>query len=215
VRRLPLQDAAHGAGARVEVEGDELRLVAGGSVQSVAVVPGVRPRGYWPAMLPRRRPAGALILGLGAGTIAHLLWQIAPDLPIVGVEQNQSVLDLGRERFGLDSPLLRAIHQDARAFVRDCRERFDLVIVDLFNGEELAPCVETGAFRRRVRSLVEPGGTLVWNLHRDRRSHTMRRRALQSVQLDRRILIGLNAVIHVRRRRRRPREDLRESHAPR
>jgi len=181
----------------------EVRLVAGGSVQSVAVVCGSLPRGYWRAMLPARQPASALILGLGGGTIAHLLWEANPELSIVGVDADGATLRLAREHFGLSSPRIRLIHADALDFTLNCRERFGLVVVDLFLGETLASVALRRSFQRRVRCLVQPGGTIVWNLHRDLRSRIAHRRVQVGLRLDRRVLAGLNLVLHLRRRQRR------------
>jgi 2-polyprenyl-3-methyl-5-hydroxy-6-metoxy-1,4-benzoquinol methylase len=187
----------------IERADGELRLVAGGSVQSVGVVPGVTPRGYWRAMLPGRRTGSTLVLGIGGGTIAHLLWERHPDLQIVGVDCDGATLDLAREHFGLATPRLQLVHADALDFALQCREQFDLVIVDLFVGEVLADVVQSRRFQRRIRGLVKPGGTAVWSLHRDRRSSTARRRVGAGMLLQRRVLAGLNLVLHLRRRRRR------------
>ena len=186
----------------MEVADGETRLVVDGAVQSVALRTGERPRGYWPAMLPRRRPSSALVLGLGGGTIVQLLWERFGPLPIVGIDDDRAVLELGRRRFGLDRPELMAIQADARQYVRACRRRFALVIVDVYRGERLPDWASGRDFVRRVRSLAEPGGTVVWNLHRDRRGASLRRRAVAGMLLERRVLAGLNLVLHLRRRRR-------------
>jgi spermidine synthase len=180
-----------------------LRLISGGSVQSVAVPPGTTPRGYWRAMLPARSPDSALVLGLGGGTIVHLLWQTNPSLPVVGVDVDGTALELARRHFGLTAPSLRLVQSDALAFVRRCRERFGLVIVDLFAGESLAQVVSMKSFQRRIRQLAAPGGTVVWNLHRDPRSRTARHQVTRGLLLERRVLAGLNLVLHLERRRHR------------
>jgi hypothetical protein len=55
-----------------EYEGHRV-LVADGVILSVAVTDTDPPFGYWTAMLPEGAPRTALLLGLGAGTLAHLL----------------------------------------------------------------------------------------------------------------------------------------------
>ena len=184
----------------------ELRLVVCGSVQSVGLVPGVEPHGYWTAMVPDNRPEQALVLGIGGGTVAHLLWQRYPELAIIGIDDDQITLELARNQFGLETPLLRLQHADAADFVRGARAQFDLVIVDLFVGEAIAEVVNNRRLQRGVRSLAAPGGTVIWNLHRDRRGSVLRRRVGSGLLLRRRILVGLNLVLHLHRRRRRRRE---------
>lgn len=193
-------------GPHIEAADGEVRLVADGAVQSVAVRPGELPRGYWPAMVTERRPADALILGLGGGTVVHLLWRRHGMLPVVGVDNNAAILALGRRAFGLETPELLIVEADAGEYVRACTRRFGLVVVDVFDGERLPDFVASRQFIRRVRALTRPGGTVVWNLHRDRRSQVLRRRAGRGMLAERRILAGLNFVLHLRRRSRRRRD---------
>lgn len=189
--------------ARTEQSGAELQLIVDGAVQSVLVREGETPHGYWPALVPVRRPRRALILGLGGGTLVQLLRQRWPDVDIAGVDDDANVLRLAESDFGLNGASLRIEHLDAAEYVAACRERFDLVVVDLYRGEVAAPFVQNRKFIRRVRSLTTPGGTVVWNLHRDRRSNLLRRRCAAGLLPERRILAGLNLVLHLQRRGRR------------
>lgn len=179
----------------------ELRLLVDGAVQSVGVRDGETPRGYWRALLAARAAHSALILGLGAGTVAHLLHRQSQDARITGIDDDPQVLALAHQHFGIDGLGLNLVCADAHDFVRTCRERYELVIVDLFRGEHLTPLATQRSFIRRLRTLVRPGGMLVWNLHRDRRSADARRRVGEGLLLERRILAGLNLVLHFRRRR--------------
>jgi hypothetical protein len=61
-------------------------LMADGVILSVAVGEADPPFGYWAAMLPEGSPKRALLLGLGAGTLAHLLTRRFPEIRIVGVD---------------------------------------------------------------------------------------------------------------------------------
>src|SRR5262249_9757703 len=45
-------------------------------------------RGYWGLLLPTRCPRRALLLGLGGGTVAHLLTQRCPNTVITGIEHD-------------------------------------------------------------------------------------------------------------------------------
>src|SRR5919199_876209 len=90
-------------------DGGRPALAIDGNVQSVAVGAGAAPSGYWPAMLPDRPPRDALLLGLGGGTIAHLLSGTFGPLPIVGVDDDPDVVALGRAHFGLDLPNLEIV----------------------------------------------------------------------------------------------------------
>lgn len=178
----------------------ERRLIVDGSVQSVAVESGQLPRGYWPAMLPEQRPSRALILGLGGGTLVHLLRDRFGEIPITGVDDDPEVLRLAREHFDVEPYVLEIVNADALTYLRQCRARFDYICIDLYRGETLAPVASTRTFQRCLLSALEPGGVAVWNLHRDRRGARLRRRAARSLLLERRVIAGLNLVLHLRRR---------------
>jgi spermidine synthase len=157
---------------RVRVAEDEGQraLLVDGVVQSVAVEgPHLGP-GYWPSMLPDVRPRRALLLGLGGGTIAHLLVRRFGPIPMVGVEADSEVLTLARTEFALDLPSLTVVEGDALAYVAACAERFDYVCVDLYRGAELERGVLARPVLRAIKRLLSPGGLAVFNLFRDRRT---------------------------------------------
>ena len=157
---------------RVRVAEDEGQraLLVDGVVQSVAVEGPRFGPGYWPSMVPDVRPRRALILGLGGGTIAHLLVRRFGAVPMVGVEADAEVLALARSQFGLDLPSLAVVEGDALAYVAACAERFDYVCVDLYRGGELERGVLARPVLRAIKRLLAPGGLAVFNLFRDRRT---------------------------------------------
>ncbi|MHB1132539.1 MAG: spermidine synthase [Chloroflexota bacterium] len=198
----PAQGSPSGSGEprvqAVDSEG-QLTLVVDGVVQSVAVRGPQIGRGYWPAMLPERKPTNALILGLGGGTVAHLLVQRFGQLPIVGVDDDPEVLALARQTFGLGAVEgLRVVVDDAFDFVAQCEEQFDYVCVDLFRAGEIPRQATSKTFLRQVRRLLPATGTAAFNLARDRRASERIHRLRQIFFLDRQIFTGLNVVAHCR-----------------
>jgi spermidine synthase len=183
----------------VELVDDDgrLALAIDGAVQSVAVGGGAAPSGYWPAMLPDRAPRDALLLGLGGGTIAHLLVGTFGPLPMVGVDDDPAVLALGREHFGLALPNLEIVVGDAFAYAAECSRRFDLVCVDLFRDGQIPDRVCAPGFLADVRRLLRPGGTATFNLERDRRASGRLLRLARYFLVVRRVLVGFNLVVHV------------------
>jgi spermidine synthase len=183
---------------RVELidDGGRLALAIDGAVQSVAVGGGAAPSGYWPAMLPDRPPRDALLLGLGGGTIAHLLVGAYGPLPMVGVDDDPAVLALARAHFGLDLPNLEIVAADAFAYAAACRRRFDFVCVDLYRDGRIPARVCAASFLTRVRSLLRPDGTAVFNLARDRHAADRLRQLARHFVVVRRILVGFNLVVH-------------------
>jgi spermidine synthase len=81
-----------------------------------------------------------LLLGVGGGAAAHLLRDWCPGVHITGVELNPVHLSLARRYFDLKGRQLSLIQGDARQYVRQYRgDKFDLVIEDLFGGNDGAP----------------------------------------------------------------------------
>ncbi len=196
-------EPAYGPGEPAHVAAGErdgqFVLLVDGVVQSVRVQSVEIGRGYWPAMLPSTRPRSALILGLGGGTIAHLLTLSFGNLPIVGVDDDPAVLALARERFALDELAhLKVVQADAYAFVAACRERFDYVAVDLFRAGEVPREATASPFLRDIRRLLTPDGLAVFNLARDRRAARRIHRLGRIFLLEKQILVGFNVVVHCR-----------------
>lgn len=139
-------------------------LRVGGVIQSVGVNETYQ-ADIWDAMLPHNRPANALILGLGGGTIASLLTQRFGPVPITGVECDPAVVWLARRQFGLDAlEHLRIVVKDAFEFVRHCREQYDTICVDLYTAGKMAHGVLGPRFLRDVARLLTPEGEATINL---------------------------------------------------
>jgi spermidine synthase len=181
-----------------EVVDDDGRaaLLVDGAVQSVAVGGGAAPTGYWPAMLPDRAPRDALLLGLGGGTIAHLLIGTYGSVPMVGVDDDAAVVAIGRTAFGLDLPNLEIVVADAFAYAAACSRRFDLICVDLFRDGQIPARVCSSTFLTRLRGLLRPDGLVTFNLARDRRAGDRLRQLSRHFVVVRRILVGFNLVVH-------------------
>ena len=150
----------------VRVEDGRVVLRVGGVIQSVAVDDKYE-SDVWDAMLPKERPGSALILGLGGGTIAQLLTRRWGPLPITGVERDPAVALIARRAFGLEQmPHVRIAVADAFDFVRECRERYDLICVDLYVAGKMAHGVLDPSFLRSVARLLTPEGTVAFNFWR-------------------------------------------------
>lgn len=148
------------------VEQGRLVLRVGGVIQSVGVDETYR-ADIWDALLPHNQPANALILGLGGGTIAHLMTQRFGPLPITGVECDPAVVWLARQQFGLDAhEHVRIVVADAFDYARRCHETYDAICVDLYTAGKMAHGVLGGRFLRDVGRLLSLEGEAAINLWR-------------------------------------------------
>jgi SAM-dependent methyltransferase len=167
-----------------------------GVIFSVALAPGEEPFGYWKAMLPVAAPRSALLLGLGAGTLAHLLTRRAPGVQIVGVDNDAELVEFATREFGLGLPNLEVVIADAFDYTSRCTRRFDYIAVDVFAGRTFQRAVLRRAFLRRLRGLAASGGEIAINMFRERRSDRDVARIGRVLSLRRVDRLPCNLVIH-------------------
>jgi spermidine synthase len=153
--------------------------------------------------LPPGCPGRALLLGLGAGTVAQLLAQRCPDTALVGVERDPEVLVVAREAFALDSlARLEIVEADAFTWVAEhavsAPGTFDLICLDLFEAGRLAPGTLATPFLRQLAVLLAPGGTLTVNLMVTARTPEQVQRLRRVFTVTRELRLRGNLVVHAR-----------------
>jgi len=124
------------------------------------------------SLLKREEPDAnsVLILGLGGGTVQHLISREMPKTHIISVEIDPVMLDIAKKYFDLDTiPNHRVILNDALRVVT-CPEEFGLskisfnaVVVDIYIGEQYPELGKSGNFLDAVRDMVVPGGLVIFN----------------------------------------------------
>jgi spermidine synthase len=88
-----------------------------------------------------------LILGLGGGTAAKYVRLFWPEAKITGVEIDPVMIELGKKYLGLDQIELKIKLTDAYDFDS---MGYDLVIVDLYNGDEFPKKFEETTFLEKI-----------------------------------------------------------------
>jgi spermidine synthase len=113
------------------------------------------------------RPAmrSALVLGLGAGIVPMELARRGVTVDVVEIDP--ASLHLAQRYFGFDPGRARVHHADARAFVRQCSRRYDVVVVDLFHGDGTPDYLVTREFFRDLRACMADDGIAVFNTFAD------------------------------------------------
>ena len=117
-------------------------------------------------LLPRGRPPRVLVLGLGGGSVARAVRELAPRAEIVGVENDPAVLRAARRHFQLDRLGVELREVDARDYLATETRRFDLIVEDLFVGGVRAvrkPDWLLGEGYRRMRRRLRAGGLVSVN----------------------------------------------------
>ncbi len=155
---------------RVEVldRGGERWLLLDGCVHSHLDLSGGSPRVAWGyprlfAILPGFRPRARrlLLLGLGAGAAFPLLDPEGYEVTVVEIDP--VVVEAARRWFGTIPEGLPVRVEDARAFVRRTRERFDLVLLDVCGSDRMPEHLATVECFREIARILTPEGLLAVN----------------------------------------------------
>lgn len=113
-----------------------------------------------------------LILGLGCGTAAKILARKYSQAQIVGMEIDPKIVEIGKKYFGLgEIPNLKIRIADATGFVS--RNRFDLIIVDLYVGQEFPKEAESDDFLDGLKGLLTRNGLVIFNRLNFNRKHQL------------------------------------------
>ena len=117
------------------------------------------------AITNRTPPHSVLILGFGGGSAFHILRQeMGLTMPVTAVEIDPVMIQLAILHFNhLHDPDLRLIEGDATILVHGMTERFDLVLVDLFDDLDLARGVDTNGFAHALRDRCAENGSVYFN----------------------------------------------------
>lgn len=112
-------------------------------------------------------PKRMLVIGLGGGTLPTLYAQLFPSLSIDVVEVDEAVVRVARTYFGfITNDRLKVIIDDGRLFVKKAGrrgEKYDLIMLDAFNGEYIPEHMMTQEFLREVKVLMSENGLVVAN----------------------------------------------------
>ncbi len=114
-------------------------------------------------------PHEVLMIGLGGGTIAKFMLHQFPDCRLKVVEFRSSVLKVARSHFGLpfDPRLKIKIGCGAQHVLQQSREHgelYDLMMIDAYDDDGMAPEVSSERFFDNCRTLLTKDGLLVINL---------------------------------------------------
>lgn len=171
-RTLLKTATSHNYDIRVVEEHGRLKLLVNGSRQSGAYVEqlwlhAIKSFHLYELFSVRT----ILVLGVGGGTVIHMMHRMYKDASMIGVDIDAQILKIGKIYFKLRSiPSLRLIQADAREYVAaQAKEhhRFDLVVVDLFIGRDIPEFVTSRSFLIYLKRLLGRRGMLVLNYLRE------------------------------------------------
>ncbi len=120
-----------------------------------------------PQRLFQGDPLQILVLGVAGGTVIQMLHSYYPQASIVGVDIDQTMIDVGKKYFGLDQiENVSFVCQDAEKFVAK-KKKFDLIIVDLYIGTHVPELVRKVSFLKNLKASLTNQGVVVINYLRE------------------------------------------------
>jgi spermidine synthase len=82
--------------------------------------------------------------------VAKLIKKYWPDAKVTGVEIDPLMIELGTRYLALGTSKTKVVIDDAYEFIKKNREIFDLVIVDLYFGDEFPKKFEEDKFLKKL-----------------------------------------------------------------
>ncbi|AWA30870.1 spermidine synthase [Flavobacterium magnum] len=106
-----------------------------------------------------------LVLGVAGGSVIKTITdEIRFSGKITGVDIDAQVIAMANEFFGLDAiPNLEIVIDDAFEFVLKTKDRYDLIIVDIFQDTAMPNFLFESFFSKRIHFLLRPNGILLFN----------------------------------------------------
>ncbi len=106
-----------------------------------------------------------LFLGSAGGTALKQLAKAYPALEVTGVELDPKVIDVANKYFGLaEEPRVRQVAADARWYLTQTDERYDMIAVDLYVTGHVPFFTTTEEFFRLVHDRLTENGLLMMNI---------------------------------------------------
>lgn len=106
-----------------------------------------------------------LEIGSGGGRTAWYLHRYLPDVPVTSVELDPVVVELAKKYFGIrDEPNFRLATRDGRLFLRENKERYDVILIDAYRGPFVPFHLLTQEFYQAVKAHLNEGGVVVQNI---------------------------------------------------
>ena len=111
-------------------------------------------------------PRRALLIGLGAGSLAKFIYRHLPQTRITAVEIDARIAPMAQQYFRLpeDQQRLKVVIADGADFVVQHSGRYDAIFVDGFGPDARAGRLDTAEFYAACRARLSPQGLLICNL---------------------------------------------------
>lgn len=115
------------------------------------------------AMIASMKPVGskALLIGLGGGNIAMELKKMG--FSVDAIEYDKRMPELAEKYFGFKPEGINVYVDDGRHFIRSTEQKYDLVVIDVLNGEVQPHHMFTMESFEEMQRIMQPEGLLIIN----------------------------------------------------
>jgi spermidine synthase len=137
-------------------------IQADGLTQSGGIVEGIWKQTLKKVKSEKLKVKSCLILGLGGGTVAKLIRKNWPEAKITGVDIDPVMVELGIKYLALDTSKAEIVIQDAFDYYL-VPNAYDLVIIDLYQGDQFPKKFESEDYIHLVRHGLASKGVAIFN----------------------------------------------------
>jgi len=117
-----------------------------------------------PAFLDRS-PQKICLIGLGGGSIPRVMAKQYPDAQIDIVDIDADVVRAAKEYFFFQpTPKMNIVVMDGRRFLRETRERYDIIFLDAYDDRSIPFHLTTKEFFEMVKRRISPDGVVAANV---------------------------------------------------
>lgn len=109
-------------------------------------------------------PKRALILGNASGSLSRIINTLYPEIKVTAIEIDPAITEVSRKYMGLTDSGTEIIHSDARAFLINDTNKYDLVFMDTFNALDIPVHLTSQEFFGLVKDHMSDDGLLGINV---------------------------------------------------
>ena len=104
----------------------------------------------------------ALLLGLGGGVVANTFHE--HHYNVTAVEFDNRIIDMAKQFFFLNDSV-KTICNDARYYINNCQEKFNIILFDVFKAEEQPSHVITKESLVKLKTMLDTNAVVLINTH--------------------------------------------------
>ncbi|WP_413692935.1 spermidine synthase [Psychromonas sp. KJ10-2] len=116
-------------------------------------------------LLINPKAVNILNLGLGGAALERCLANLTK-LSLTSIEASQAIISMAKSHFLLPTQS-QVICASAEQFVAECDQQYDVVLSDLFIGEQSADCIFEASFYQQLDQITTEQGLVLINLFAD------------------------------------------------